>query len=137
MSRLVESISYMNHKSHEIVSYSDQLTLNKLISCSSRSDVENWKNKVNGRLEDTKSRPGRVTRDTWSRYYVCEQFVADYGKLQGNKNRSFMAWLDVTYFFRVCECRSEIRKILETMAKVSQACKTCLDRTPSLNRCGR
>lgn len=64
MSRLVESISYMNRKSHEIVSYSDQLTLNKLISCSSRSDVENWKNKVNGRLEDTKSRPGRVTRDT-------------------------------------------------------------------------
>lgn len=78
---------YMDRKSHEIVSYFDQLTLYKLISCPSRSDVENWKNKVNGRLEDTKSRPGRVTRDTWSRYDVCEQFVADYGKLRGNKNR--------------------------------------------------
>ena len=55
---------YMDRKSHEIVSYFDQLTLYKLISCPSRSDVENWKNKVNGRLEDTKSRPGRVTRDT-------------------------------------------------------------------------
>lgn len=81
---------YVDRKSHEIVSYFGQLTLNKLISCSSRSGVENWKNKVNGRLEDTKSRLGRVTRDTRSRYDVCEQFVTDYGKLRGNKNRYLM-----------------------------------------------
>ena len=95
-------------------------------------------------LLNTKYRPAtprsRVTRDTRSRYDVCEQFVADYGKLRGNKNRYLMVWaafLDVAYFFRVCECCSEIRKMSETMAKVSQAHRTRLDRAPSMNRCGR